>query len=119
MKMKYVSIVLSTGNISCMGGVACTSFRRSRLFITSYQFSQDIFFGFGSIEANIIPSLASCIEIYFFSSSWFRKHRGRRKFVRCVQIIGKAISQKLPMYQSNDLYDLLNVPSLHIQVLAP
>ena len=48
---------------------------------------------FGSSEANIIPSLASCIEIYFFSSSWFCKHRGHGKFIRGVQIIGKAVPE--------------------------
>ena len=30
---KYISPVLSTDNISCMGGVACTSFRRCGLFV--------------------------------------------------------------------------------------
>ena len=63
---------------------------------TRYQFCQDNFFGFGSSKTNIIPSLASCVEIYFFSSSWFCKHRGRRKFVCCVQIIRKAVSESRP-----------------------
>ena len=45
---------------------------------------------------NIIPSLASCIELYFFSSSLFCKHRGHGKFVRCVQIIRKAVPKSRP-----------------------
>ena len=58
-----------------------------------YQFCQDIFFEFGSSEANINPSLASWIEIYLFSSSWLCKHGGCWKFVRCVQIMGKAVPE--------------------------
>ena len=96
MKIKYISLVLSTDNISCLGGVAFTSFRRCGIFIYTLYFCQDFFFGFGSSKANIIPSLAFCIEIYFFSSSWFCKHTGRRKFVRCIQIIRKAVSESRP-----------------------
>ena len=38
---------------------------------TLYQSCQDIFFGFGGSEANIIPSLASCIEIVSFPKVCF------------------------------------------------
>ena len=33
MKMKYISLVLRSNNISCMGGVVCTSFRRCGVFV--------------------------------------------------------------------------------------
>ena len=35
MKIKYISPVLSTDNISCMGGVVCTSFRRCGLIVST------------------------------------------------------------------------------------
>ena len=77
---------LSTDNISCMVGVAGLPLGSEEYLFTHYQFCQDIFRSwpnlkmsweypgtiakpFGNSEANIIPSLASCNEMCFFSYS--------------------------------------------------
>ena len=53
MKIKYISLVLSTDNISCMDGVACTSFRRWNICLDVLKSARTS--SLGSSETNIIP----------------------------------------------------------------
>ena len=88
---------------------------------TCYDFCHDIFFGLGSSEVNIIPSLASRVKLYFFSSSLVCKHRGHRKFVRCVLIIRKVVPKSRPC--TNRMNFIKHIVWLcrccYVQVLVP
>ena len=107
MKIKYISPVLSTDNISCMGGVVCTSFRTCEIFIYTLSFCQDIFFGFGSSEANLIPSLASCIEkLFLFLQLVLYAQRSQEVCSLCPNY-KEGSSREPPLHQQEELFNTL------------